>query len=67
MPILSYLARRNPESDFSVLPVKFAFNHYGFALPQQSRLREAVNLAILAYIEKPQWNDTVYRYTGNEP
>ncbi len=67
MPILSYLARQNPKSDFTVLPRKFALNRYGFALPGGSALRESVNRAVLAHIEKAEWNDTVYRYTGEEP
>jgi len=67
MPILSYLARQNPKSDFSVLPRRFALNRYGFALPDGSPLRESVNRAVLANIERPEWNDTVYRYTGGEP
>ena len=67
MPILSYLARQNPKSDFSVLPRKFALNRYGFALPAGSPLRESVNRAVLANIEKQEWTDTVYRYTGDEP
>lgn len=66
-PILSYLARQNPKSDFAVLPRKFALNRYGFALPDGSPRREAVNRALLANIEKPEWYDTVYRYTGGEP
>ncbi len=67
LPILSYLARQNPRSDFSVLPRKFAPKHYGLAFPNDSILREPVNRALLANIENPQWNDTVYRYTGDEP
>jgi ABC-type amino acid transport substrate-binding protein len=67
MPILSYRARQNPRSDFSVLPRKFAHNRYGFALPQGSSLRESVNRALLANIEKPEWDDIVYRYIGREP
>ena len=67
MPILSYLARQNPRSDFSVLPRKFALNRYGFALQEGSPLRESVNRAVLSNIEKQGWSDTVYRYTGDEP
>ena len=67
MPILSYRARQNPQSDFSVLPRKFAHNRYGFALPQDSPLRESVNRAMLANIEKAEWDDIVYRYIGREP
>jgi len=59
MPILSYLARQNPKTDFIVLPRKFALNHYGFALPQDNPLLEPVNRAVLVNIEKPEWNDTV--------
>jgi len=65
MPILSYLARQNPRSDFSVLPRKFALNRYGFALPDGSPRRELVNRAVLANVERPEWSDTVYRYTGD--
>jgi len=67
MPILRYRAQQDPKSDFSVLPRKFALNHYGFALPQRSPRLESVNRAILAHIQKPEWHDTVYRYTGGEP
>ncbi len=67
MPILSYRARKNPASDFSVLPREFAFGRYGFALPGGSPLRESLNRALLANIEKPAWDDIVYRYIGREP
>jgi ABC-type amino acid transport substrate-binding protein len=67
MPILSYRARQNPSSDFFVLPRKFAHNRYGFALPEGSPLHESVNRAVLANIESPEWDDTVYRYVGREP
>ncbi len=66
-PILRYLARQNMSSDFSVLPRKFAFSQYGFALPGGSPLRESLNRALLANIEKPEWDDMVYRYIGHEP
>ncbi len=67
MPILSYRARQNPESDFSVLPRQFAFSRYGFALSADSPLRESINRALLANIERPEWDDIVYRYIGREP
>ncbi len=67
LPILSYLARQNPKSDFTVLARKFAPKHYGLAFPNNSPLRESVNRALLANIESQQWHDTVYRYTGDEP
>ena len=66
MPILSYRARQNPASDFSVLPRMFAFSRYGFALPGGSPLRESVNRALLAYIESSDWDESVYRYIGRE-
>ncbi len=67
MPILSYRARQNPDSDFSVLPRMFAFSRYGFALPGGSPLRESINRALLANIESPDWDGIVYRYIGREP
>jgi hypothetical protein len=43
----------------------FAFNRNGFALPTRSPLLESINRAILTRIQKPEWHDIVYRYTGN--
>jgi ABC-type amino acid transport substrate-binding protein len=67
VPILNYLARQNRKSDFIVLPRKFSFNRYGFALANGSPLRESINRALLATIESAEWADTVYRYTGDAP
>jgi ABC-type amino acid transport substrate-binding protein len=67
MPILSYRAQQSQESDFIVLPRRFALNLYGFALPQGSPRRESINREILGIIEGPNWSDTVYRYLGEEP
>ena len=65
-PILSYLAQQLGGGEIAVLPRKFALHHYGFVLPPQSALREAINRAILNHTLKPEWNDTVFRYTGIE-
>jgi ABC-type amino acid transport substrate-binding protein len=66
-PILSYLAQELGGGELAVLPRKFALNHYGFVLPTQSPLRERINRAILSHTLQPEWNDTVFRYTGIEP
>ena len=65
-PILSYLAREMSDGTVTVLPRKFALNHYGFVLPPRSPLREPVNRAILNHTLTPGWSDTVFRYTGSE-
>ena len=67
MPILRYFARHNAHRDIAVLPRKFALNQYGLAVAEGSPLREALNRAILTHMQKPEWNDTVYRYLGHEP
>jgi hypothetical protein len=46
--------------------VSLLLNHYGFALPTRSPLLESINRAILAHIQRPEWHDIVYRYTGDE-
>ena len=66
-PILSYLVSQPGGGELAVVPRKFALNQYGFILPPESRLREPINRAILEHTQRPEWKDTVFRYTGSEP
>lgn len=63
-PILRYLVRRSYPG-LEVLPGTFERQDYAIALPQGSELREPVDLALLATIDEPGWQDVLEGYLGN--
>lgn len=47
-PLLEHVLEKTPEdSSFFILPISFAKQNYGIALPEKSKLREPINLSLL--------------------
>lgn len=65
-PILKYsIKSRNISNEIKVLPIVLDPINYGFALPTNSPLREAINRSILREIDKDEWKTMVNSYLGN--
>ncbi|WP_229660396.1 transporter substrate-binding domain-containing protein [Croceicoccus pelagius] len=54
-PLLRYSVGREGLADLRVLPGSFGRQDYGIALPEDSPLREDVNIALLSHIESDRW------------
>jgi ABC-type amino acid transport substrate-binding protein len=65
-PLLQYLASHQYEGKVRILPDIFERQSYAFALPNGSKLREPVNLAMLRVLESPAWRDILYHYLGDK-
>jgi len=64
-PILKYYIKsQNIANKVSVLPIVLNPINYGFALPQNSILREPINRILLHEIDKPEWKKVVNSYLG---
>lgn len=66
-PILRYLVKTDYPDRLRVLPSTFDRQNYAFALRPGSKLRERLNRAILEHVAEPDWQDTLYRYLGEQP
>lgn len=64
-PLLKYSVRRDHPNALTVLNNTFERQDYAFALPQGSKLREPINRAILAELDKSEWRQLVLRFIGN--
>ena len=61
-PVLRWwLASSDDAEGLGVLPVVFEPQDYGFALPEDSELREAVNRAVLSRTSGESWRERVSR------
>lgn len=65
-PILLYLANRAAHSNTVVLPNTFERQDYALVLPEDSPLRESVNLALLRILATRQWQTTLTNYLGEQ-
>jgi len=63
-PILRYLAGQKETGKVRVLSKIFERQDYAFAFPQNSDLRNRVNILLLERIHDPRWKDTLYEYLG---
>jgi ABC-type amino acid transport substrate-binding protein len=63
-PILRYLVNNNFRGKLDVLPYTFLRQDYGIGLPAGSPLREPINRVLLEEINRPEWQDILYRYLG---
>lgn len=63
-PILRYQVRNRYIDDIMVLPGTFARQDYGIALPSNSPRRETINQALLAALQEPAWEESLFRYLG---
>ena len=63
-PLIRYLARTEFVGQVEVLPVTFERQDYGFALPENSPLREPINRVLLRIVRSESWGETLARYLG---
>ncbi len=63
-PILRYLAAHKLVGKIQALAVEFDTQYYGFALQENSPLREPINIALLRLIQEDTWRKTLYKYLG---
>ena len=63
--VLEYLINRRNMTGVKMAPLQIEPRSYAIALPQQSPLREAVNLSVLTIIDDPQWQTILREYFGS--
>jgi polar amino acid transport system substrate-binding protein len=63
-PLLRYFAQMEFEGLIEVSPVTFERQDYGFALPENSQLREPVNRILLRVVRSKQWREQLKGYLG---
>jgi len=63
-PLLRYFAQTEFEDLIEVSPVTFERQDYGFALPENSQLREPINRILLRVVRSKQWREKLKRYLG---
>lgn len=63
--ILRYLCLNDFQSRLDVLPVTFEKQDYAIAIPEESKLREPINRALLEILHDEGWQETLHRYLGN--
>jgi polar amino acid transport system substrate-binding protein len=63
-PLIRYFAQTQFEDRVEVLPVTFERQDYGFALPEDSELREPINRVLLRIVRGEDWSETLERYLG---
>lgn len=64
-PLLSWIVQQQFPSTIEMLDAIFQPQHYAFAIPNDSPLRGALNIAILDAIQSVWWRQTTTRYLGN--
>ncbi len=66
-PILQYLVRQlNTYNNIEVLPRRILQNNYGIVLPEESKLRNELNIVILGKLTSPEYRSIINRYLGRE-
>ena len=64
-PLLSWVVQQQFPSTIEMLDAMFQPQHYAFAIPNDSPLRGALNIAILDAIQSMWWKQTITRYLGS--
>ncbi|MDX1631532.1 MAG: transporter substrate-binding domain-containing protein, partial [Thermoanaerobaculia bacterium] len=64
-PILSHLARQLDADRVEVLPERLDSQMYAFALPEDSTLHDALDVALLRRIQSDEWERLVASYLGD--
>lgn len=66
VPILQHALRSPQGAGLQLLPIRFARQDYGLALPDGSPYRERWNRIILSLIESPEWQTVLDSYLGEQ-
>ena len=64
-PLLSWVVQQQFPATIEMLDTMFQPQHYAFAIPNDSPLRGALNIAILDAIQSVWWKQTITRYLGS--
>jgi polar amino acid transport system substrate-binding protein len=64
-PLLAWIIRDRFSSSIELVDATFASQEYAFAMPTNSALRKALNVAILEAIHSDWWEQTTFRYLGS--
>lgn len=66
-PILQYIVNHSEEyEDLEILPNRILPSNYGFAMPENSPLRNELNIVILRKLTSPEYRSIINRYIGRE-
>jgi polar amino acid transport system substrate-binding protein len=63
-PLLAWIIRQSFSSSVELIDATFDPQEYAFALPGDSPVRKAVNVAVLEAIRSDWWEQTTFRYLG---
>lgn len=63
-PLLLWLVRERYSGSLQVLDTTFDPQDYAIALPQGSKLRLPIDLALLDTVQSEWWRETVFSYLG---
>ena len=63
-PLLKYFAQTEFKGEVDVSPVTFERQDYGFALPENSPLREKSNRILLRIVRSDEWRAKLTQYLG---
>jgi len=63
-PLLAWIIRQNFSSSIELIDTTFDPQEYALAMPGNSPLRNAVNVAVLDAIHTEWWEQTTFRYLG---
>jgi polar amino acid transport system substrate-binding protein len=64
-PLLAWIIQQNFASSVELIDTTFAPQEYAFALPNNSPLRQTVNVAVLDATHSDWWEQTAFRYVGS--
>jgi len=64
-PLLAWAIHQRFSSSVELVDATFEPQEYAFALPRNSPLRKALDIAILDAIHSPWWEQTIFRYLGS--
>lgn len=64
---LRFLIEQNYPHTLRVLPMRLTLAHVAFAVPQNSPLREPINVTLLEILQTPEWQKLVTHYVGDAP
>jgi len=64
--VLAYLISHGHANEFRLLPMPFDNYQIAFAMPDQSPLRNDLDIALLEVIHSPEWKERLKFWLGND-
>jgi polar amino acid transport system substrate-binding protein len=65
-PLLAWIIHQQFSSSIELIDTTFETQNYAFALPSNSLLEKAINVAILQAVQGDWWQPNVFRYIGSQ-